>query len=744
MESRTWRSPVTWLVVLCVFVSTCGVAAAQTSGIFGVVSGVVEDPQHRPVPQADITLRAQLSSWREQAQTDADGKFSFATVPAGEYTISVTRRGFQTAEQRIIVRSGTVTSIMVALPLGEVSETVHVTGREGTVNLKSVTTESLVTRDQIERTPGATRTNSMDVVTQFVPGSYMIHDQLHIRGGHQVSWLVDGVPVPNTNIAGTVGPQFDPKDIDTIEIQRGGISAEFGDRTYGVFNVVPRSGFERNREAELLVNFGTFHETNDQFSLGDHSARAAYYLSVNANRTDLGLETPLAETIHDRGTGIGGFGSWTYKPTTIDHYRLVASVRTDHYQIPNGPDEQDAGIDDHQRERDAFVNFSWLHTIGSQAFLTVSPFYHYNRAAFDGGSNDPIIATDHRASQYIGGQAVLAVSRGAHNGRAGVYGFYQHDAVLFGLQAVDGGSVLNQALTPTGHLEVAFAEDQYAATDRLTLHGGVRVTRFSGRLTETAVSPRVGAVMRLPGCECAVRGFYGRYYQPPPLTTVSGPLLELAVDQGFGFLPLKGERDEQFEVGVAIPAHGWAVDADYFRTNARNFFDHDVIGNSNIFLPLTIDTARIRGWETTLRSPRGQRTQAHLAYAHQFVEGRGAVSGGLTSFEPPSDDFFFLDHDQRDTLTAGLDVQLPAGTLASGSIGYGSGFLEGDGPAHKPAHTVVSLQGSKTIGKQWTVIVTALNVADTHFLLDESNTFGGTHFNSPRQISAGVRYRFHY
>ena len=145
-----------------------------------------------------------------------------------------------------------------------------------------------------------------------------------------------------------------------------------------------------------------------------------------------------------------------------------------------------------------------------------------------------------------------------------------------------------------------------------------------------------------------------------------------------------------------------------------------------------------------MRSPRGQRAQAHLVYAHQFVEGRGAVSGGLTSFQPPSGDFFFLDHDQRDTLTVGLDVQLPAGTAASGSIGYGSGFLEGDGPAHKPAHTIVSLQGSKAFGKGWTLIVTALNVGNTHFLLDESNTFGGTHFNSPRQISAGVRYRFHY
>jgi outer membrane receptor protein involved in Fe transport len=91
-----------------------------------------------------------------------------------------------------------------------------------------------------------------------------------------------------------------------------------------------------------------------------------------------------------------------------------------------------------------------------------------------------------------------------------------------------------------------------------------------------------------------------------------------------------------------------------------------------------------------------------------------------------------------------VDVQLPRRAWASGSISFGSGFLEGDGPDHKPAHTVVNLQAGKSFGTQWTVLVTALNVADTHFLLDESNTFGGTHFNSPRQVSAGVRYRFRY
>ncbi len=38
-----------------------------------------------------------------------------------------------------------------------------------------------------------------------------------MRGGHQVDWLIDGVPVPNTNIASNLGPVIDPKDIDYLE-----------------------------------------------------------------------------------------------------------------------------------------------------------------------------------------------------------------------------------------------------------------------------------------------------------------------------------------------------------------------------------------------------------------------------------------------------------------------------------------------------------------------------------------------
>jgi hypothetical protein len=322
-----------------------------------------------------ITIRSASSGWQRTSETDVDGRFVLQAVPTGDYVISAGVQGFRTIEKSIRVRPGTITEIGFAMSLGAIAETVDVVSTEGTVNTKSVTTESLVSRDELEHTPGALRTNSMDLVTQYVPGSYMIHDQLHIRGGHQVSWLVDGVPVPNTNIASNVGPLFDPKDIETIDIQRGGYAADYGDRAYGVFNVLPRSGFERNREAEAVVSYGNLHETNDQFSVGDHSDRLAYYV----NASDVGLETPTAETLHDRTVGVGTFGSLIFQSTPTDQFRLVSSLRGDRYEVPNTPDDQAAGIDDLERERDGFINLSWMHTVGSKAFLTVSPFYHYNR-----------------------------------------------------------------------------------------------------------------------------------------------------------------------------------------------------------------------------------------------------------------------------------------------------------------------------------------------------------------------------
>jgi len=141
-------------------------------------------------------------------------------------------------------------------------------------------------------------------------------------------------------------------------------------------------------------------------------------------------------------------------------------------------------------------------------------------------------------------------------------------------------------------------------------------------VSESAISPRFGATVTIPKLRWTFRAFYGHYYQAPPIETVSGELEKLCGEKAYAcqFLTLHGERDEEHQFGVTIPYRGWVLDADTFKTDVANFLDHNNIGASNIFFPLTDTRALIRGWELTLRSPRiTHRAQIHLAYSNQIA-----------------------------------------------------------------------------------------------------------------------------
>lgn len=400
--------------------------------IFGTVQGTVHDPDHRPIAGATVTVKAATSDWSRTTKSDENGEFRIEAVPVGDYIVTVSRTGFTTLEQKITVISDSSPVLHFPLEIASVNQKVTVTAEAETANVESVTPTTLVDRNDVARTPGADRTNSLQMITDYVPGAYLTHDQLHIRGGHQVSWLIDGVPIPNTNIASNLGPQIDPKDIDYLEVMRGSYDAEYGDRTYGVFNVVPRTGWERNSEADIVSSFGNLGQTNDELNFGGHTERFAYFGSVNGNRSDLGLETPVSQVLHDAENGYGAFASLIFSADPKDQLRLVTSLRRDYYQIPYDPNPNDSenqqfdtsGLRDGQHEADAVVDFSWVRTIRSNMLLTVSPFYHYNNADYAGAPNDfPVSTTDNRASRYAGGQATFGVSAAKNDAQFGLYGF---------------------------------------------------------------------------------------------------------------------------------------------------------------------------------------------------------------------------------------------------------------------------------------------------------------------------------
>jgi hypothetical protein len=164
-----------------------------------------------------------------------------------------------------------------------------------------------------------------------------------------------------------------------------------------------------------------------------------------------------------------------------------------------------------------------------------------------------------------------------------------------------------------------------------------------------------------------------------------------------------------------------------------------------VFLPITITGALIEATEVTLRSPRfwtGE--QVHVAYSNQTADGTGTITGGLTDFTPPTG-YYALDHDQRNTLNAGLDAAFPWQMTGALNLYVASGFSNGDvGPSHLPSSVTLDVSLAKSFGKSLSATLTVLNAANKHLLIDNSLTFDGTHWNYPREIYAELRYRFGY
>ena len=753
------------LLYLAIAALSAGLALAT---VFGTVRGVVHDPQHRPVANASVKIKSATSEWTESVQSDQDGTFSFTTVPLGDYFVSVTKSGFADEQQAVTVISGSSPTLHFQLKITTVNQTTTVVAAPpGEVeNIDSVTPTTLVNRADIAQSPGADRSNSLAMITDYVPAAYVTHDMLHMRGGHQVDWLIDGVPIPNTNIATNLGPQIDPKDIDYLEIQRGSYESEYGDRTYGIFNLVPRTGFERDDQAELVLSFGNWYQTNAQINLGGHTERFAYYASLNGNRSNYGLQTPIGQVFHDAENGYGGFASFIFNPNAQNQIRLVTSLRQDYYQIPYDPDPNSPGnqvyntsqLRDGQHETDGYVAFSWIHTFNPNLLLTISPFYHYNRANYQGADTDyPVITNADQTSNYGGLQASLNATVKRNEIQVGVYGFGQTQNNYFSNVFTDGSQNFPaSSASVTGGLEELFVSDKFKPTSWLTFIAGSRQSHFTADIVENEVDPRLGIAAKVPRLNWVLHAFYGHFYQPPPLLTATGPLLGLANSQNLTFAPLHGERDEEYQFGITIPFRGWELDADHFQTKAQNWLDHSNIGESNLFWPLTWYQVLIQTWELTLRSPRlWHRGQFHLAYANQIAQAEGPFTGGLICPTPappgcePPPGYAPVDHDQRNTLNLGFNANLPWQSFASFNMYYGSGFTNGNPDAqypgnYLPGHTTFDLSLGKSFGEKYSVSVTALNVGNRSVLLDNSLTFGGFHYNEPRQIYAEVRYRFHY
>src|SRR4051812_19811524 len=101
--------------------------AAQS--IYGTLTGIVSDPSQSVVAGATVKLRDEQSGSQRETVTNAEGFYTFVSVPPGGYELTVSSPGFETHKQTgIAILGGDKINVNVGMLLGSTANVVEVTG----------------------------------------------------------------------------------------------------------------------------------------------------------------------------------------------------------------------------------------------------------------------------------------------------------------------------------------------------------------------------------------------------------------------------------------------------------------------------------------------------------------------------------------------------------------------------------------------------------------------------------------
>src|SRR5690348_14618312 len=256
MSFRVWVQAS--LLLLCIGLLVGVHAQSSTTGN---ITGTVRDPQGATVPKAEVTITDEKNGATRTVTANEDGFYNAPSLPAGNYSISASPTGFKkTLASGVELHVSENKTVNLDLQVGQVTETVTVTGEETPVELRSGEVSSLVSEKQVTELPLNGRNYAqlalmvpgVSPVTQAGAGGAFATRGTGLNSGVDMSvngnqsnanlWTVDGVNNMDVGSNRTllVFPSVD--SIQEFRVERNSFSAEFGQAQGAVVNLITKGG----------------------------------------------------------------------------------------------------------------------------------------------------------------------------------------------------------------------------------------------------------------------------------------------------------------------------------------------------------------------------------------------------------------------------------------------------------------------------------------------------------------------
>jgi len=220
----------------------------------GIIRGNVYDQDSgEPI----IFGNVRIAGTNRGANTDLDGFFSFADLPAGNYTLVATYLGYDSTAVSVTLKAGAISYQRIFLKPGAVDlATVDVSASREQARSDVQISKVTVTAKEIRSLPSTGGEADIAQYLPVLPGIVSSGDQggqLYIRGGSPVQnkILLDGMTIYNPFHSIGFFSIFETETIRSVDVYTGGFNAEYGGRISAIVDIKTREG-NKKRLAGLV------------------------------------------------------------------------------------------------------------------------------------------------------------------------------------------------------------------------------------------------------------------------------------------------------------------------------------------------------------------------------------------------------------------------------------------------------------------------------------------------------------